>query len=70
MELPTGIPDPIFTCELALELGMTVAELTCGRGTPMSAHEFGVLWPAFYRSKRRVHEREQEKQTMKSRGRR
>jgi len=59
MELPMGVPDPIFMCELALELGMTVGELSNGRGTPMSAHELGVVWPAFFRYRQREHDRQQ-----------
>lgn len=36
--------DPIFLCELALELRMPISEL----GARMSAHELAVIWPAFY----------------------
>lgn len=54
MELPMGVPDPIFMCELALELNMPVGEL----GDRMSAHELGVLWPAFFRHRQRQHDRE------------
>lgn len=49
-------------CELALELGMTVGEVCHGRGTPMSAHELTVVWPEFFAWRRRVVEREAEKQ--------
>lgn len=59
--LPPGIPDPIYLHELALELRMTVAELTHGRGARMSAHELGVEWPAFYRWKQRNAGREAKK---------
>ena len=52
MELPPGAVDPIFLCELALELGMTVGEITHGRGGPMSAHELGVIWPLYFAHKR------------------
>ena len=43
MELPPGIPDPIYLCQLAARLHMPVGEM-CSR---MSAHELGVMWPAF-----------------------
>lgn len=36
--------DPMSTCELALELGMTVSEL----GERMSNHELCVIWPAYF----------------------
>ena len=36
MELPPGVVDPIFACELAERLHMTVGELMYGRGTPMT----------------------------------
>jgi hypothetical protein len=50
--------DPIFLCELALALGMSVSEIVHGRGTPMSAHELAVVWPAYYayRERKRVRE--------------
>jgi hypothetical protein len=57
MELPSGVPDPIFLCELALELHMPVGEL----GDRMSAHELGVVWPEFFRYRQRVQEREEER---------
>lgn len=60
MELPPGVPDPIFMCELALELGMPVGELS----TRMSAHELGVMWPEFFAYRHREAEREQERQKM------
>lgn len=53
MRLPPGAVDPIFLCELALELGMPVGELT----ERMSAHELSVIWPAFFRARRREQER-------------
>jgi hypothetical protein len=49
--------DPIFTCELALALGMTVSEL----GSRMSLRELNVTWPAYFAYKRRVADREAEK---------
>lgn len=52
MDLPTGVPDPIFLHELALELKMPVGEM-CQR---MSAHELGVLWPAFFEWRRQQEE--------------
>jgi hypothetical protein len=57
MELQTGVPDPIFLCELALALKMTVSEL----GDRMSAHELNVVWPAFFNYRQRVAEREEAK---------
>jgi hypothetical protein len=66
MELPQGVPDLIFLCELSLELKMTVAELCHGRGTQMSMHELAVIWPAYFRYRQRVLEREAEKQRMKA----
>lgn len=54
MELPPGVPDPMFLCELALELKMPVSEL----GDRMSAHELTVMWPAFFRARAREAKRE------------
>ena len=53
MMLPPGTVDPIFQCELALEMGMPVGELA----DRMSAHELSVVWPAFFRSRQRDRER-------------
>lgn len=47
MVLPPGVVDPLFLCELATELKMSVGEITHGRGTPMSAYELTILWPLF-----------------------
>ena len=58
MQLPPGVADPLFAHELALELGMTVAELSYGRGTPTSAHELTVAWPAFFAYRARERERQ------------
>lgn len=58
MELPLGIPDPIFMCELALELRMPVGELT----QRMSAHELGVLWPMYFQYVDRKAKRDEMKQ--------
>lgn len=63
MELPPGTVDPIFMCELALELRMPVGELA----DRMSAHELYVVWPAYFRYAQREAEREAEKQKMKAR---
>jgi hypothetical protein len=65
MELPPGVSDPIFLCELALELRMPVSELA----DRMSAHELTVIWPAFFRHRQREAEREKERQAMKARRR-
>lgn len=43
MELAPGVADPMFLCELALEMGMPVSEL----GQRMSNYELCVLWPAY-----------------------
>ena len=67
MELPPGVPSPIFSCELALELHMTVGELMHGRGTPMSAHELTVVWPAFFRYREREAKRQEEKEKARRR---
>lgn len=37
--------DPLFLCELALELGKSVRELI----DSMSAHELTVLWPLYFK---------------------
>jgi hypothetical protein len=57
MELPLGVPDPLFVCELALELCKSVREI----GESMSAHELCVVWPAFFEARRRMHEAEEAK---------
>lgn len=56
MQLPVGVPDPMFLHELALELGMTVSEL----GDRMSAHELCVEWPAFFQARKREAQRQAE----------
>lgn len=58
--MPTGTADLIFMCELALELGLTVGELTHGRGTPMSAHELTITWPMYFQYRARAEKREAE----------
>lgn len=57
MRLPPGAVDPIFMCELALELGMPVGEL----GERMSAHELAVVWPQFFAYRQRAAKAEAEK---------
>lgn len=57
MPLPMGVADPIFTCQLALELKMPVGEL----GTRMSNYELCVLWPAFFQWREGARQREQER---------
>lgn len=57
MELPPGVVDPIFLCQLALEMHMPVGEL----GQRMSAHELGVVWPAYFNWRERAREREEAK---------
>lgn len=60
MELAPGIADPIFLCELALELKMPVGEM-CNR---MSAHELTVIWPAYFANREVRREREEQKQSV------
>jgi hypothetical protein len=60
----------LFECELGLELGMSLSELRHGRGTPMSAHELSVEWPAFFAYRHRQAAAEAERQKNKQRGRR
>jgi hypothetical protein len=62
MELPPGLVDPIFMCELALELKMSVGEL----GFRMSAHELSVMWPAYFAWREREREREENRQDRRS----
>lgn len=64
MQLPPGTVDPLFECELALGLHMTLAELRHGRGTPMSASELAVEWPAFFRYRDRERKRKEDKAAM------
>ncbi len=54
--------DPLYLHELALELNMTVAELTYGRGTPMSAHELCISWPLFFEYRAREAQRQEDAQ--------
>jgi hypothetical protein len=58
MDLPPGVVDPIYLCEMALKFHMSIAELCHGRGTPMSAHELCVVWPAYWNYQRNVADRE------------
>jgi hypothetical protein len=58
-----GVADPIFMCELALELKMPVGEL----GQRMSNQELCVMWPQFFAWRRRAEEREANKQQSKRR---
>ena len=58
-------------CELAERLHMTVGELMHGRGTPMSAHELGVMWPVYDLTVARMEQRAREKaERERPRGRR
>jgi len=56
--------DPISTCELALALGMSIAEMCHGAGTPMSAHEMTVIWPAFFAWRERARAREERRASL------
>lgn len=57
-----GVADPIFLCQLALELHMPVGEL----GARMSNWELCVLWPAFFAWRAEAREREQAKSESRS----
>lgn len=59
----TGVPDPIFLCELALELHMPVGEL----GDRMSAHELCVVWPTYFQVRREAQERQQREEERRRR---
>lgn len=58
MELPLGVTDPMFTCELALQMGMPVEEL----GRRMSNYELNVIWPAYFAARATEQQLEAEKQ--------
>jgi hypothetical protein len=47
--------DPLFLCELALEMHMPVGEM-CDR---MSARELYVVWPAYFRWREAERERQE-----------
>lgn len=47
MDLPLGVPDPLFLPELALKMHKSIRELTTGE-PGMSAHELCVVWPAYF----------------------
>jgi hypothetical protein len=64
--LPMGVSDPLFMCELALEMGMPIGEL----GERMSNYELNVVWPAFYEQRRAQQEAAQEKANQQKGGRR
>lgn len=68
MTLPRTVVDPIERHELALELGMTVAELMHGRGAPTPLRELTVEWPAFWAYRQREAERNETKQTQRTLG--
>ena len=58
MQLPMGVADPIFVCELAEMLRMPVGEL----GQRMSNFELNVTWPQFFAYRKREAERQDEAQ--------
>lgn len=62
MELAPGVVDPIFLCELALELKMPVGEIL----SRMSAHELTVLWPAYFAYRAAAQDRERMKQELQT----
>lgn len=57
-QLPLGIADTYFMCELALELHMPVGEL----GQRMSNYEACVIWPAFFAERARLQRIDAEKE--------
>lgn len=57
MQLPPGVVDPIFMCEMAERFQMTIGELCYGRGTPMSLHELSVVWPAYFEYRQMLQDR-------------
>jgi hypothetical protein len=57
--------NPIFLCQLALELHMPIGEL----GERMSAHELTVTWPAYFAWRDRARQREQLQDDAMRRGR-
>lgn len=61
MELAPGVVNPLFLCELALELRMPVGELE----TRMSAHELTVVWPAFFAYRAEAQDRDRERDEMR-----
>lgn len=65
MRLPMGAVDPIFMCELALELRMPVGEL----GERMTVHELSVVWPEFFAYRAREAKREEDRAKASQRGR-
>jgi hypothetical protein len=64
--LPMGVADPIFMCELALEMGMPIGEL----GERMSNYELNVVWPAYRAHRAAEQEAAQEKANQQKGGRR
>jgi hypothetical protein len=63
---PPEMLDPIFEHELALELKMSVAELRHGRGAQMPASELLRDWPLFFESRKRMAEREEQREAGKA----
>lgn len=61
MSLPTGVPDPLYLHELALEMGKSIRELTTGE-PGMSAHELCVEWPEFFEVRQQMRDEEKAKQ--------
>lgn len=61
LQLPPGVADPLFVCELAEHLHMPIGEL----GRRMSNYELTVVWPAYFATKQRAADREREKQEMR-----
>jgi hypothetical protein len=66
MQLPPGVADPLFICELALEMGMPVGEL----GERMSNHELTVIWPAYFQQRDAMRREAEEAEQARKGGRR
>lgn len=58
LQLPPGVADPLFQCELALEMKMPLGEL----GQRMSNYEMCVIWPEYFAYRRREAQRQQDRQ--------
>lgn len=60
MELPPGVPDPLFLHELALKMGKSIREMVSGE-PGMSAHELCVLWPHYFLTQAQIREAEEQR---------
>jgi hypothetical protein len=64
LQLPSGVVDPIFLHELALELKMPVGEM-CER---MSAAELSRDWPLYFAYRSREAQRQEQNQSQRTLG--